>query len=285
VEIVSMRIAAEIIEQQPLAHSGPGMYWMKLQAPALAGAAAPGQFIMLAAEHTPYMLGRPFSIAGVHAAGIFILYKAVGAITEWLPGLPAGAKLTLWGPLGQGFKFGGPNMRLLLVGGGAGLAPLLFARQIFKTSTLLAGFSGGQFCDNLPHLLQARPNDAAWQAAGPHTPIESGSVYITSTAPDWEAGAGMVTDLLTNPANSAVIRQHDLILACGPWAMLQKVRNISREYAIPCQVAGESIMACGIGVCQGCAIPAAGGDYLYLCRQGPAMNAESIDWERLCSQI
>jgi dihydroorotate dehydrogenase electron transfer subunit len=280
-----MRIVAEIIEQQPLAHPSSDMHWMQLSAPAIAAAAEPGQFIMLKMEHTPHILGRPFSIAGINGGSIFIIYKQAGAITNLLPSLPAGARLTLWGPLGQGFKLAGKKLNLLLLGGGAGIAPLLFARQFFANSTLLAGFADWQRCSRLPLLLQELGSRAPLNPAGANTPMISHSIYITSSSPDWEAGGGLVTAPLANPVNSAFIRQHDLILSCGPWAMLQKVAALSREYEIPCQVAGESLMACGIGVCQGCALPAAEGGYFYLCRQGPALNAETIDWERLCNQI
>jgi dihydroorotate dehydrogenase electron transfer subunit len=171
-EIMSMGMTAEIIEQQSMAHPNSDVWWIKLKAPAIAAAARPGQFIMLKLEHTPYILGRPFSIAGIADDCIFILYKQAGAITNLLPSLPAGKKLIAWGPLGHGFVLEHDQLNLLLVGGGVGIAPLLFAWQYFKNRTLLAGFNNWQHFNLLPQLLQAMNYSAPLTTpAGPDTVI------------------------------------------------------------------------------------------------------------------
>ncbi|MDR1397805.1 MAG: hypothetical protein LBJ14_08745 [Desulfarculales bacterium] len=278
-----MRVIAEIMEQQPLSHPARDVWWMCLKAPSVAAQAQPGQFIMLKLGHTtPHPLGRPFSIAGVNDEYIFLLYKQKGAITDLMPHLNEGAKVILWGPLGHGFDLRDDKTPLLLIAGGAGIAPMLFTWQRFSNAALLAGFADWHNFNRLSVILRELRRFSPPIPAGPDTLLTPESVYITNLSPYWSAGSGLVTDPLLNPQNSGFIKNHNSVLTCGPWPMMKRVAAISREYGISCQIAAESPMACGLGVCMGCALPAAQGDYLYLCKHGPALQAEALDWNRLC---
>lgn len=73
----------------------------------------------------------------------------------------------------------------------------------------------------------------------------------------------------------------DGVLTCGPIPMLKAVARLCAEHKVPCQVSLEAPMACGVGACLGCAIPAAQGGYLRACQEGPVMDAALVDWERL----
>jgi dihydroorotate dehydrogenase electron transfer subunit len=268
------------MDQQPLSHPARDVWWMSIKAPSIAAQARPGQFIMLKMDHTPYILARPFSIAGVNDECIFLLYKQTGAMTDLMPHLHEGAKIILWGPLGHGFNL--DHAPLLLIAGGAGIAPMLFTWQISSNATLLAGFADWQNFNRLSVILRELRHFSPPIPAGPDTLLTPQSIYITSLAPYWTAGSGLATDPLLNPQNSGYIKSHNSILTCGPQPMMKRVVSIGREHGIACQIAAESPMACGLGVCMGCALPAAGGDYLYLCKQGPALQAEELDWDRLC---
>ena len=117
---------ATVLQQELLA---PGVYRLALKAPQIARQAQPGQFVhvRVAATAAP-LLRRPISIAGAQEDGTLILiYRVVGEGTKLLSALAAGATLNLMGPLGNGFKLEGKQP--LLVGGGVGLAPLLFLAQ------------------------------------------------------------------------------------------------------------------------------------------------------------
>jgi dihydroorotate dehydrogenase electron transfer subunit len=89
-----------------------------------------------------------------------------------------------------------------------------------------------------------------------------------------------VTDLLDE-----FIRKNSgdvAVYACGPKPMLRKVAEMTIPLRIPCHVSLEANMACGLGVCQGCAVRAsasAGTSYWYVCKEGPVFDAEEIDWE------
>jgi dihydroorotate dehydrogenase electron transfer subunit len=237
---------------------------------------------MLKMNHTPYMLGRPFSIAGTDDDCIFLLYKQTGAVTDLMPRLHEGEEIILWGPLGHGFELDHDAAPLLLIAGGAGIAPLLFTWQRFSGVSLLAGFADWHNFSRLSVILRELHHFSPPMPAGPDTLLAPESIYITNLAPRWAAGSGLVTDPLLNPQNSDYIKSHRTILTCGPWPMMKRVASISRTHGLACQISAESPMACGLGVCMGCALPAAQGDYLYLCRQGPALPAEALDWNRLC---
>ena len=87
---------------------------------------------------------------------------------------------------------------------------------------------------------------------------------------------GLVTSLLENG-----VRDCAGVLACGPMAMLKQVAHICAQAGKPCQVSLEAPMACGLGACLGCVVPAAGGGYLRACQEGPVLEAGQMDWERL----
>jgi dihydroorotate dehydrogenase electron transfer subunit len=122
---------AEILCREQLA---PDLYRLTVQAPDIAGAARPGQFVMIrAGQGYDPLLRRPFSIHQVAAGGsLQILFKVVGKGTKLLAAMDAGQSLDMIGPLGQGFT-PRPQQPVCLVGGGVGIAPLLFwAKELLR---------------------------------------------------------------------------------------------------------------------------------------------------------
>ena len=92
---------------------------------------------------------------------------------------------------------------------------------------------------------------------------------------------GTVTDLFEQ-AIARDVAEHPVIYACGPHAMLKKIVQEARRLNLTCYVSLESYMACGMGLCLGCAIKAArkeDTEYYYVCKDGPVFSAEMIDWE------
>ncbi len=72
------------------------------------------------------------------------------------------------------------------------------------------------------------------------------------------------------------------VYACGPHPMLKAVAGLCAQRSLPCQVSLEAMMACGMGVCRGCVVPVrGGGKYRDICREGPVVDASSIDWKAL----
>lgn len=261
-------IWAEVKENRRV---GEGVYRLRLNAPGVAAAARPGQFIMLRVAHgNDPLLARPFSIHGVSGDDLLVLYKVVGRGTRILSQVKPGQKtLFLWGPLGTGFDL---NVeRPVLVAGGMGIAPIAFAA------------AQAQAAGKNPLLLYGGPSQAymLWDA------LVADADYLTSDV-DWKAAtedgslgrAGLVTELLDETLAAPGLAC-DSVLACGPMPMLKAVARICAARGVPCQVSLEAPMACGLGACLGCAIPAASGGYLRACQEGPVMDADRVDWERV----
>jgi dihydroorotate dehydrogenase electron transfer subunit len=235
----------------------------------------PGQFYMLAAASAwgeggerPY-LPRAFSVAMAEAAGegvrLDFLVEPVGPGTARLAGLAEGERLWINGPLGRPFSELGelhPGADgAVLVGGGIGIAPLALLRRRFSdrgvASRVLLGFRDEAHSGGLNDLFDCSE--------------------LRLASEDGHAGhRGYVTDLIAvllegSDASGAAV------YACGPPAMLEAVRGLCGERAVPCELAMESPMACGYGACFGCAVPLAEGGYMRLCVDGPVVRGEQIE--------
>jgi len=252
---------ATVIGQHPVA---PGYQRLRLRADRIARDVAPGQFVMVRAgeRHDP-LLRRPMSIAGADPASgtIEMLYRVTGVGTSLLAGRHAGDKLPVLGPLGRPFELP-PAGTILLVGGGIGMPPLCFAATRLPPARTLV-IQGAR----TEALLLCRESLAA---------LGVGHRYATE---DGSAGVrGLVTDLLGQVLCD--IASPVEILACGPMAMLMAVARMARERAIRCQVSVEERMACGFGICMGCAMRLARStetpEYALVCVDGPVFEGTDI---------
>jgi dihydroorotate dehydrogenase electron transfer subunit len=169
--------------------------------------------------------------------------------------------------LGKGFRKPKSGDEALFVGGGIGLAPLLFLAQKIETSRVKI-FLGYGTAGSMFDMEQ----------------IGLGGLEIQVTTEDGTRGQrGLVTDLLESRLNQKK-REGLEIFACGPLEMLRFIAHMAMRHAIPCQVCLETQMACGIGACQGCVVPAASkrhSTYYRVCRDGPVFQVESLDWEKI----
>jgi dihydroorotate dehydrogenase electron transfer subunit len=224
----------------------------------------PGQFYMLAAaerwggggDERPY-LPRAFSYArarevddGVELA---FLLEAIGPGTERLGALHPGEGLALVGPLGVGFRAPPADRdRLLLVGGGIGVAPLLCLSEDVDSPTVLLGFRS------------AGHAEAARLFPDAEVTTDDGSV----------GRHALVTELLREQLE--VGDAYAAVYACGPPPMLEAVRLLCAAHRVPAQLALESGMACGFGACFGCVVPTRDG-YVRLCVDGPVLDADLLE--------
>ncbi|MBI4798723.1 MAG: dihydroorotate dehydrogenase electron transfer subunit [Desulfarculus sp.] len=253
---------------------GEGVYRLRLTAPAIAAQAQPGQFIMLRVSHgLDPLLARPFSIHGVDGDDLLILYKVVGKGTRLLSMVRPGNKtLSLWGPLGRGFNL--DVKRPVLVAGGMGIAPI-----VFLADTLL-----NQGRKKLAFVHGAVTGKALFGGSEELRTTLLGrdlEPYLASEVEGEERYYGLIGVAL-EPALSSFPDSSPCggVLACGPLPMLKAVAQICARHKVPCQVSLEAPMACGLGACLGCVIPAAGGGYVRACQEGPVMDAALVDWER-----
>ena len=233
----------------------------------------PGQFYMLSAaerwgggaDERPY-LPRAFSFARVRPDGTLdFMLEAIGPGTERLATLAPGDGLDLVGPLGMGFDldgvadgraFGGGagGGRALLVGGGIGAAPLVALQdELGPEARVLLGFR------TAGHAEAA----GLFFAADPKVVTDDGSV----------GRQAFVTELLREELDHDA---HATVFACGPPPMLEAVRALCAERAVPAQLALESGMACGFGACFGCVVPTRDG-YVRLCVDGPVLDADQLE--------
>jgi dihydroorotate dehydrogenase electron transfer subunit len=254
----------------------PDHFLLTLDAPAIAAAARPGQFVMLQAHPSrDPLLRRPMSIVrvlGRPPRRIDILYKVVGLGTRQLSGRPKGARLRTLGPLGNGFRLpGGPRPgapRDVLVSGGIGIAIFPFLetalRRLKRRPLLVFGARSRRDLvgmDLFSHGLETR------------FATEDGSRGVR----------GFVTRLL-EPLLAEEPRPR--LYVCGPTPMLRAVGDLAVAAGAPCQLALEAQMPCGIGVCLGCVVAcrsqaaAVGGGpppaFARVCTEGPVFEAETV---------
>ncbi len=256
----------EVLDNEHLRKS---FYLLRLSAASVAETCRPGQFVMLRAKAQawPY-LNRPFSIyASDGDCAIEIVYKVVGRATALMAGLNRGDKVDIIGPLGTAFSPVDDCRHVIAVAGGIGVPPVGF---------YLKRYAGA--CECMTLVVGAGTGADLLIPVG----LMGEGVEILSFTEDGSKGTrGLATDGLTrvlraSDIDPAVVR----IAACGPKQMLGEVHRIAETAGIACEVSVEEIMACGVGACMSCAVPAAGGGYLHACKDGPVMKASDIDFER-----
>jgi dihydroorotate dehydrogenase electron transfer subunit len=205
-------------------------------------------------------LRRPFSFFEVDYSGntVAILVKIVGRGSQTLTAVRPGEKLSLVYPLGKGFSPPLPEERVLAVGGGSGIAPLLlFTANAGLKPSLLDVVIGARTKDDL------FPVNNYSDCAGFYFTTEDGSF----------GEKGFVTD------HSAFkeIKGYQKIYACGPLPMMKAVAKIAKTHSLSCEVSLENLMACGFGVCLCCIEPTLKGN-LCVCTEGPVFNINDLLW-------
>jgi dihydroorotate dehydrogenase electron transfer subunit len=247
---------------------------LTLVAPDIAEQARPGQFVEIAVPPgRTIMLRRPFSIhqasrRGGWAGTLEVVFDAVGPGTSWLAEAQVHDLLDVIGPLGRPFAFPREPTSCLLVGGGYGAAPLYFLAEELRARNM-----------EVHMILGARDHDRVFK------PIEGKrlAATIVITTEDGSMGeGGKVTDALPAVLDRTSVR---VVYACGPNPMLRAVAEACLARALPCQVAVEEQMACGLGVCWTCAVPLIAQDgrgwwNVRACVEGPAFNGARIWWDR-----
>jgi dihydroorotate dehydrogenase electron transfer subunit len=241
---------------------------LSIAAPAIASAAAPGQFVSVGVDAAGTVLRRPFAIAGVDtgAGTVDLIIAVIGAGTAWLASRPVSTPLDVVGPLGTAFVPPGRPARCLLVGGGYGVAPLAWsATELAAAGHAVELLSGARTASVL------YPVDPGDERVDVHEVTEDGSRGV----------AGLVTDALrARLADDGAVHAAPMsavVHACGPMPMLAAVAEVCAAHHVACQVAVEEHMGCSIGVCMTCVVPTLDG-YVRSCIDGPVLDAARVDW-------
>lgn len=220
----------------------------------------PGQFAQVRVDGNPHaFLRRPISVHFVddQANELWLLVQAVGEGTRTLCQLQAGQMLNLLFPLGKGFSQDiKPNERLLLCGGGIGVAPLLeYGKWLSQHGAQPTFLLAARSKDDLLQINHFR------QFGDVHTCTDDGS-------------AGF----------HGLISQHPLlsqwtgrVAVCGPMPMMRAMAALCKQRGLPCEVSLENKMACGLGACLCCVEPTKDGN-VCVCTEGPVFDINDLNW-------
>ena len=271
---------------------GAGHRWLDLELPAGFRRPIPGQFVQLLLQApSPVLLPRPMSVASVSTHGghmvLGFLYAPVGAGTWALAGLRPKDAVEVLGPLGCDYPLEVPGSPVL-VAGGRGVAPLLFAADGLRRL--------GRRCE---FLFGARSRAQLVGLDDTRRRLDRMGGRLHLATDDGSRGfRGTVVELLDRIAQR--LPQPLAIHACGPHGMLKALAAWGMRHGAPTFLAMESVMACGTGVCRGCPLPrgVAGRaayrrhgserpslfgnqEYAMCCTEGPVFGAEELDWEKV----
>jgi len=267
-----LNIKVKILSRKEVA---PNIYLMSLKAPEIAQDALSGQFIHIKCSKDNYpLLRRPLSIHRIdkEKGEIFILFQIMGEGTKLLTDRTIGDDLDIMGPIGNGFNIYPESRKIMIVGGGIGVAPLLALceesiRQGKEVRVLIGALKKELIIGEESFKILGAKVDVA---------TDDGSYQYK----------GLVTDLLER-----IIKERwlaDQIFACGPKPMLKKIVEISLDAHIDCQLSLEERMACGIGACLGCVCKIKTKDkkeykvkyeYKRVCVDGPVFGGSEVVWD------
>ena len=236
-------------------------FLIRFNSPEIGASSQPGQFVNILAAETGEgpLLRRPFSISRVEKNIIDVVFHVVGIATNLLSRKRFGDRIDVIGPLGQPYHVNAEYDTALLVAGGIGLAPFPFLKDELlkrgKRVETFAGFrNGGQvITDYLQNV---------------HIATDDGS----------NGFHGNVVQLL-----EASLIQNKYpkvkIFACGPTVMLKALTELAKGMNVCCELSLEGQMACGFGICQGCAVERTESTarYALVCKDGPAFLSTEVN--------
>jgi len=218
----------------------------------------PGQFVEILAENAKdTLLRRPISISFADRNKLWLLVRRAGNATDSICNMPVGADLDIILPLGNGFSTDGMGgKRVLLVGGGVGIAPLwMLSHRLKGIGADVCTLAGAR----TESLLLLRKELS-----------EIGKLVISTD--DGSCGEkGVITE------NSIWNSHWDMVYVCGPVPMMKAVAALCRERKLPCEVSLENMMACGLGACLCCVEKTVNGNQC-VCTDGPVFNINQLLW-------
>ena len=233
------------------------------------------------------LLRRPFSFCEVtfeyDRTFAELLYCVIGPSTLRMTTLSPGDAISIMGPLGRGFRVPDSKKRILLVGGGMGTPPLQHLAQVLtsRKDTEIIAFAGAKTAKALPY--EGRLDEISRQLGFSLPEFARYGIESLIATDDGSAGYhGLVTDCLTQwLEESDIVAAEIIICACGPEVMLARLAEIAIEKNIDCQVSMERRMACGINLCQGCAVecrvPGSNETiYKMCCKDGPIFDSKEL---------
>lgn len=211
----------------------------------------PGQFFMLKTLDNSFLLPRPISVNDTCNNTVTFLYRTEGKGTSKISTLRGDDEIQLFGPLGNGFVLDNISGKTAVVGGGIGIAPLLYlVKSLGKNADVFLGFKDAEnayLVDEFKKYAQK-------------------TVVVTEDGSMGEKG--FVTDYID-------YKEYKTVLTCGPEIMMNKIIKNSMENNVKCYVSLERRMACGMGVCLGCTVETKSGNKR-ACKDGPVFSSDEL---------
>ena len=262
-------------------------YRVRFECPELAERVVPGQFLMLKLHgaNDP-LLGRPLALYDTvvdgsgRPVGVDVVYLVVGKFTSRLAQLGPGAKLDVWGPLGNGFAPATAE-HVIMVAGGIGQTPFM---ALAREYTGGRRYGASRTPPPRAHVTLCYGARSQEYLAGVDD-FRALGIDVRLSTDDGSAGRrGFVTDVLRETlGESYVPKNQTKIVCCGPEKMMEAVAHVAHEHQIACEVSLETPMACGIGICFSCVVKvkdeSGEWDYRRTCVEGPVFAAEQIVWD------
>jgi len=262
---MAVNIKAKLLKKEEIK---PGIFKFSVQADEILKTAKPGNFIEIRVnDDIEPFLRRPISIHNMNREkGVLeFIFQEKGKGTKILSAKRDGEFIDIIGPLGFGiFKYSNFE-KLGIIGGGIGVFPLY---ELAKCAQLEN--------KNVNTYLGFR-NKALVVLENEFKKVSNNLVITTDDGS--YAQKGFAIDYLKKDIEEGKI---DCIYACGPLPMLRAVRELAIEKNIPCQISLEEKMACGLGVCLGCAVKKASSpkdapEYWHVCKAGPVFEAKNVE--------
>lgn len=246
----------------------PNNFILGVESSEISKIAKPGQFAMLKPlSGGSTLLARPYSVFKKEGNAVYFLYKIYGKGSRDLSKIKKRDQISIWGPLGNGFRETHAE-KWIFVAGGIGVAPFLFLAQEAPQNV------------KMTLLFGVRTKD---QAILKEDFEHLGCEVIFVSEDGTEGRKGLVTTHLDDLLKDRTFLSHNIeIFTCGPRPMEAEVARISIKNNIPCQVAYEEYMGCGLGTCMGCVVKGRVDDdwvFMRVCREGPVFMADQILWE------
>ena len=260
-----VNIKARLIAKKELVS---GIFKFSVEAPEIVKEAKTGQFIEIRVnDNIEPFLRRPISIHNLEkeSGKLEFIFQIKGKGTEILSKRSVGDLIDIVGPLGNGIFDYSNYQNLAVIGGGIGVFPLYElsknAKNEGKNVNIYLGFRNKDLV-----VLEDEFKNVATN-------------FILTTDDGSYSKKGFAIDFLKEDIEAGNV---DSIYACGPLPMLKAVQKLALEKDIPCQISLEEKMACGLGVCLGCAVKTSESSeenpkYKHVCKNGPVFDAKEVD--------
>lgn len=256
-------INGEITENKKISTS---IYFLEVTTDPIISPVYPGQFMQISCSgKNETLLRRPFSILSASSDNLSFFYKVVGKGTQNLAEKRVGDSISMLGPCGNSFTPPSKQGVNLLLGGGLGIAPMIFLSQLYSTCAF--------------HIWYGTSWERELIDISPFVPAD----VPISTHSDWyiaEDGSATNNGHLLKAYSNEVRPIPTKVYSCGPIPMMKSFGNHFKEMDVPIEVSLESRMACGFGVCLGCSFKTTRG-MRTVCSDGPVFQAKDVIWESL----